>query len=215
MGITSLKIISYERCHINFCPNVNKWIIIVAICWVVIDTCSFFILLLPQKKLIRHIYQKILLDSIIRRMGGGKSGVDRSPLIQSQDRSHGFDQETTLEEGYYCCISAEYFEEVKQQLWLAGPLVAVSLLQYFLQVISIMFVGHLGELPLSSASLATSFASVTGFSVLVTCFFFFSLQFSIIRLGSNLIGAHTHWHIWLHDDVCALNGLGLESKALF
>ncbi|KAF7131525.1 hypothetical protein RHSIM_Rhsim09G0101600 [Rhododendron simsii] len=51
---------------------------------------------------------------------------------------------------------------------LAGPLIAVSLLQYCLQVISIMFVGHLGELPLSSASLATSFASVSGFSVLAT-----------------------------------------------
>ncbi|CAL5430923.1 unnamed protein product [Camellia sinensis] len=29
-----------------------------------------------------------------------------------------------------------------------------------------MFVGHLGELPLSGASIATSFASVTGFSLL-------------------------------------------------
>ncbi|KAI5009538.1 hypothetical protein ZWY2020_011675 [Hordeum vulgare] len=30
-----------------------------------------------------------------------------------------------------------------------------------------MFVGHLGELPLSAASVAASFANVTGFSVLV------------------------------------------------
>ncbi|PIA33363.1 hypothetical protein AQUCO_04100051v1, partial [Aquilegia coerulea] len=43
----------------------------------------------------------------------------------------------------------------------------VNLLQYSLQVISIMFIGHLGELALSSASLATSFASVTGFNVLL------------------------------------------------
>ncbi|KAI8010830.1 Tryptophan decarboxylase 2 [Camellia lanceoleosa] len=35
-----------------------------------------------------------------------------------------------------------------------------------LQVISVMFVGHLGELPLSGASIATSFASVIGFSLL-------------------------------------------------
>lgn len=57
--------------------------------------------------------------------------------------------------------------EVKRQLWLAGPLIAVSLLQYFLQVISLMFVGHLGELALSGASMATSFANVSGFSLLV------------------------------------------------
>ncbi|KAG1334819.1 Protein DETOXIFICATION 16 [Cocos nucifera] len=56
--------------------------------------------------------------------------------------------------------------EVRRQLWLAGPLIAVSLLHYSIQVISVMFVGHLGELPLSGASMATSFANVTGFSVL-------------------------------------------------
>ncbi|XP_022965029.1 protein DETOXIFICATION 16-like [Cucurbita moschata] len=58
-------------------------------------------------------------------------------------------------------------EEVKKQLWLAGPLILVSLLQYCLQMISVMFVGHLGELPLSGASMATSFATVTGFSLLM------------------------------------------------
>ncbi|TQD74740.1 hypothetical protein C1H46_039741 [Malus baccata] len=58
-------------------------------------------------------------------------------------------------------------QEAKLQLWLAGPLIAVSLLQYSLQVTAVMFVGHLGELELSSASMASSFANVTGFSVLL------------------------------------------------
>ncbi|KAG8388008.1 hypothetical protein BUALT_Bualt02G0080400 [Buddleja alternifolia] len=58
-------------------------------------------------------------------------------------------------------------EEVKKQLWLAGPLILVSVLQFCLQLISVMFVGHLGELSLSAASMATSFASVTGFSLLM------------------------------------------------
>ncbi|XP_076943502.1 protein DETOXIFICATION 16-like [Bidens hawaiensis] len=57
------------------------------------------------------------------------------------------------------------FKEVKKQLWLAGPLICVALLQYSLQLVSIMFVGHLGELSLSGASMATSFASVTAFSL--------------------------------------------------
>lgn len=58
-------------------------------------------------------------------------------------------------------------EEVMKQMWLAGPLMVVNLLLLCLQLISLMFVGHLGELPLSGASMATSFASVTGFSLLM------------------------------------------------
>ncbi|KAE8818601.1 putative MATE efflux family protein [Hordeum vulgare] len=57
-------------------------------------------------------------------------------------------------------------DEVRRQVGLAAPLVAYSLLQYSLQVVSVMFAGHLGELPLSAASVATSFANVTGLNVL-------------------------------------------------
>lgn len=60
----------------------------------------------------------------------------------------------------------EILSEVKKQLVLAGPLVSVNFLIFSLQLISVMFVGHLGRLPLSGASMATSFASVTGFSLL-------------------------------------------------
>jgi MATE family multidrug resistance protein len=59
-------------------------------------------------------------------------------------------------------------DEVRRQVGLAAPLVACSLLQYSLQVVSVMFAGHLGELSLSGASVASSFANVTGFSVLVS-----------------------------------------------
>uniref|UniRef100_A0ACD5WKN5 Uncharacterized protein n=1 Tax=Avena sativa TaxID=4498 RepID=A0ACD5WKN5_AVESA len=57
--------------------------------------------------------------------------------------------------------------EAKRLLRLAGPLVASGILQCALQLVSVMFVGHLGELPLAGASLATSLANVTGFSLLV------------------------------------------------
>nr|CAN63544.1 hypothetical protein VITISV_035001 [Vitis vinifera] len=60
----------------------------------------------------------------------------------------------------------EIGEEVKKQLALAGPLTIVGVLRYLTQAVSLMFVGHLGELPLASASMAASFASVTGFSLL-------------------------------------------------
>ncbi|CAN4090184.1 unnamed protein product [Withania somnifera] len=61
----------------------------------------------------------------------------------------------------------DFLEEVKKILALAGPLMSVNLLLNCLQVISVMFVGHLGELALSGASMATSFATVTGFSLLM------------------------------------------------
>ncbi|PWZ06252.1 Protein DETOXIFICATION 16 [Zea mays] len=59
-------------------------------------------------------------------------------------------------------------EELKKQLWLAGPMIAGALLQNVIQMISVMYVGHLGELPLAGASMANSFATVTGLSLLVS-----------------------------------------------
>jgi len=56
--------------------------------------------------------------------------------------------------------------EAKRLLRLAGPLVASCILQSAVQLVSVMFVGHLGELPLAGASLASSLANVTGFSLL-------------------------------------------------
>lgn len=57
--------------------------------------------------------------------------------------------------------------EAKRLLWLAGPLVASGILRSALQMVSVMFVGHLGELPLAGASLATSVTSVTGFTLFI------------------------------------------------
>ncbi|XVF12255.1 hypothetical protein REPUB_Repub08aG0099900 [Reevesia pubescens] len=63
--------------------------------------------------------------------------------------------------------SEEIIGEVKKQLWLAGPLICESFLLFCLQLISVMFVGHLGALALSSASLATSFAAILAFNLLM------------------------------------------------
>ncbi|KMZ74622.1 MATE efflux family protein [Zostera marina] len=57
--------------------------------------------------------------------------------------------------------------EIKRQIWLAGPCIIINVFFSILQIISIMFVGHLGEVQLSGASLATSMAGVTGFSPMV------------------------------------------------
>ncbi|KAL6646799.1 hypothetical protein ACP70R_015493 [Stipagrostis hirtigluma subsp. patula] len=76
--------------------------------------------------------------------------------------------------------------EVKKQLYLAGPLVVGFLLQNAVQMISVMFVGHLGELALASASMATSFAGVTGFSLLA------GMACSLDTLCGQAFGAEQH-----------------------
>lgn len=86
-----------------------------------------------------------------------KSGLEY-PLIHCPEKGHG---------KKWCYHNSEIMTELKNQMRLSGPLVVVSFLQYSLQMISVMFVGRLGELSLASASLATSFAGVTGFGFMV------------------------------------------------
>lgn len=62
-----------------------------------------------------------------------------------------------------------FMQEVKRVSLIAGPMVMVSVLQYLVQVVSTMMVGHLGHLTLSSVAIASSLTNVTGFSLLVSC----------------------------------------------
>ncbi|KAL5161302.1 Protein DETOXIFICATION 16 [Glycine soja] len=78
----------------------------------------------------------------------------------------------------------EIADEVKKQLWVAGPMICVCVCQYSLQMMSLMFVGHLDELLLAGASLATSFVNVTGFNVLRTRHILWSRQY-------HMVGVHT------------------------
>ncbi|CAJ1842850.1 unnamed protein product [Sphenostylis stenocarpa] len=57
-------------------------------------------------------------------------------------------------------------EEMKKVGAIAAPMVVASVLQYLLQVVSLMMVGHLNQLSLSSVAIATSLTNVSGFSVL-------------------------------------------------
>uniref|UniRef100_A0A0E0FRC3 Protein DETOXIFICATION n=1 Tax=Oryza nivara TaxID=4536 RepID=A0A0E0FRC3_ORYNI len=72
------------------------------------------------------------------------------------------------EEGEEVGWRRRWGSEAGKLAYLALPMVAVSLTNYAVQVSSNMMVGHLpGVLPLSSAAIATSLASVTGFSLLI------------------------------------------------
>ncbi|PQM41691.1 protein DETOXIFICATION 16-like isoform X1 [Prunus yedoensis var. nudiflora] len=91
-----------------------------------------------------------------------QAGDLESPLIPFADQEHNYQarkgQQLTRD---------EFFVEVKKQLLLVGPLVSSNFLLFCIQVVSVMYVGHLGELALSGASMATSFASVTGISLMI------------------------------------------------
>ncbi|KAJ7971251.1 Protein DETOXIFICATION [Quillaja saponaria] len=59
-----------------------------------------------------------------------------------------------------------FMQELKKASIIAAPMVAVTVLQYLLQVVSVIMVGHLGQLSLSSVAIATSLTNVFGFSIL-------------------------------------------------
>ncbi|KAL8034431.1 hypothetical protein ABFX02_12G028100 [Erythranthe guttata] len=61
---------------------------------------------------------------------------------------------------------SDFVQELKSVCCIAAPMVAVSVLQYLIQFVSVVMVGHLGQLTLSSVAIATSLTNVTGFSLL-------------------------------------------------
>ncbi|KAK4393586.1 protein DETOXIFICATION 14 [Sesamum angolense] len=56
--------------------------------------------------------------------------------------------------------------ELSRVNWIALPMIVATVSQYLLRVSPMFMLGHLNELSLSSASIATSLCNVTGFSVL-------------------------------------------------
>ncbi|XP_019173066.1 PREDICTED: protein DETOXIFICATION 14-like [Ipomoea nil] len=59
-----------------------------------------------------------------------------------------------------------FWEELKKVSCIALPMVVVTISQQLVTTIGMMMVGHLGELSLSGAAIATSLTNVTGFSLL-------------------------------------------------
>ncbi|KAF5750029.1 hypothetical protein HS088_TW03G00358 [Tripterygium wilfordii] len=59
-----------------------------------------------------------------------------------------------------------FLKELKKLSYIGAPMVAVSVSEYLLRVVSVMMAGHLGQLSLSGIAMAVSFTNVTGFSLL-------------------------------------------------
>ncbi|PON50278.1 Multi antimicrobial extrusion protein [Trema orientale] len=74
--------------------------------------------------------------------------------------------EDLIEEKKWEMSGRSFVAELKREGVIAAPMVAVAVFQYMLQVVSLVMVGHLGDLSLSSVAIATSLTNVTGFSLL-------------------------------------------------
>ncbi|RDY04640.1 Protein DETOXIFICATION 16, partial [Mucuna pruriens] len=122
----------------------------------------------------------------------GENASLRSPLIQISGQDGVILDNDTQQNNKRVVERREILEEVTKQLWLAGPLISVGLLNFCIQIISVMFVGHLGELPLSGASMATSFASVTGLSLLM------GMASALDTLCGQSYGAKQHRMLGIH-----------------
>ncbi|XP_038984570.1 protein DETOXIFICATION 16-like isoform X1 [Phoenix dactylifera] len=92
----------------------------------------------------------------------------------------------------------EVVAELTKQLSLAGPLIGTNLMQYVLQAISVMFVGHLGELPLAGTSMAASFTSVTGFCLM------FGMVSALDTLCGQAFGAKQNYMLGIHKQAAML-----------
>ncbi|XP_050374837.1 protein DETOXIFICATION 8-like [Argentina anserina] len=60
----------------------------------------------------------------------------------------------------------KFVRELKKEGFIAAPMIAVTVLQYLQQLVSMVIVGHLDQLSLSSVAIAISLTNVTGFSLL-------------------------------------------------
>ncbi|XP_021763046.1 protein DETOXIFICATION 19-like [Chenopodium quinoa] len=56
------------------------------------------------------------------------------------------------------------YKEGKEQILYSLPLVLTNVCYYLIPLLSVMFAGHLGQLQLAGATLANSWAYVTGFA---------------------------------------------------
>ncbi|XP_028785538.1 protein DETOXIFICATION 9-like [Neltuma alba] len=87
---------------------------------------------------------------------------DQAPLLvkSGEGENNGVVVSSSSDNSTFC-------QELKRVSSMAAPMVAVTVSQYLLQVVSMMMVGHIGKLAFSGVAIATSFAEVTGFSVLI------------------------------------------------
>ncbi|GMH16517.1 hypothetical protein Nepgr_018358 [Nepenthes gracilis] len=84
---------------------------------------------------------------------------------------------------FTCPTIAEIYKETKSLFSLALPILLTSLVLFSRSIISMLFLGHLGDVELAAGSLAIAFANITGYSVL------FGLALGMEPLCSQAFGS--------------------------
>lgn len=114
--------------------------------------------------------------------------------------------------------SSGFVQELKNVSLMAAPMVVVSVSQFLLQVVSLMMAGHLGELSLAGVALATSFADVTGFSILVCSLLsllIFTYNLQTIQMHFPSLLANQLLAIFLVQDINRFTITNLCKKNIF
>ncbi|KAK6134628.1 hypothetical protein DH2020_031638 [Rehmannia glutinosa] len=83
-------------------------------------------------------------------------------------------------------------EEAKDQISFALPMIITNVSYYFIPLVSVMFAGHLGELELAGSNLANSWASVSGFTLMV------GLSGALETLCGQGYGAKLYWMLGIY-----------------
>lgn len=98
------------------------------------------------------------------------SGTDHGPLLEAcddEDDIHGGDHHQETNNGGWWKKVLDV-QETKKQLLFSLPMIVTNVFYYSITLVSVMIAGHLGELELAGATLANSWAVVTGLATMVT-----------------------------------------------
>ncbi|KAK4576787.1 hypothetical protein RGQ29_027361 [Quercus rubra] len=98
-------------------------------------------------------------------MSPNTSSDSATPLVEASDHHHNEEEEEETNRG--CCKNVLDVVEAKTQLLFSLPMILTNVFCYLITLISVMFAGHLGELELAGATLANSWAVVTGLAVMI------------------------------------------------
>ncbi|TYG86946.1 hypothetical protein ES288_A13G173300v1 [Gossypium darwinii] len=94
-------------------------------------------------------------------MEPSNSSLDTTALLSEASQRQ--DQSTETR----CLRNVLDVEEAKTQILFSLPMILTNVFYYAIALVSVMFAGHLGELDLAGATLANSWANVTGYAFMV------------------------------------------------
>ena len=115
-------------------------------------------------------------------MSPNTSSDSATPWLESSDHHRNEEEEEEEETNRGCCKNVLDVVEAKTQLLFSLPMILTNVFCYLITLISVMFAGHLGELELAGATLANSWAVVTGLAIMVILSIMFMSFISFIYL---------------------------------